>query len=281
MNTDFDDDDDEDHDHDDHDDHDDGDAPVCEIDDGCDDIRDQLKSMWMAGATDNAIYKFLAEHVSPRIKAFLKRTTKLQDADVEDCVSIAFEKLAPVVASRSSSVRNPYAYIFTTALNEARQLLRARKREWVGHDSDVAADAQERGGWIPHVAPEPLPLAEDLAMAVIADAASELEAEPFWAVEVVRTAISRLPLGAQRVIEQLQYQDIVLDGKQQFGDFDYQSNDAQTDLGMSQGAFRTAKHRAYAKLQEEIPRVIVEMGLDPPERADTVLFPNGRPEPEE
>jgi DNA-directed RNA polymerase specialized sigma24 family protein len=258
---------------------DDDTAAIREIDDGHDDVSAELKRLWVEGVPDHHIYKFLSKHVSPRIKAFLKSATGLQEADREDCASIALERFAPAMASRFI-IRNPYAYIFTIAVNEARQLLRARKLEWVGHGSDVAADAQECAGWVPNVPREPLPPAEDLAMAVIADAVSELEAEPFWAIEVVRTAISRLPLVARRVIEQLQYEHIVFAGTHA-GDFDYQSNEARADLGMSQGAFRTAKHRAYAKLREEIPRVIVEMGLDPPERADAVLFPNGRPHEDE
>lgn len=263
----------------DEDEDDDGFAAVSAIDDGCDDASGELAKLWSSGAPESVIYRFLATAVSPRINAHLKRYTELQDADREDCISIAFERFAPAIASRSS-VHNPYAYVFAIAVNEARQLLRARKREWVGDASDVATEAQDGVGWIPDVPAEPVPPAEELAMAMIADAASELEAEPFWAVEVVRTAVSRLPAGARRVIEQLQYEEMVLDGAQA-GDFDYQSNQAQADLGMRQEAFRTAKHRAYEKLRLEIPRVIIEMGLNPPERADAVLFPNGRPERED
>jgi DNA-directed RNA polymerase specialized sigma24 family protein len=243
-----------------------------ELDEGLDDVSARFADLWRGGATDATIYTFLAIEVAPRINSHLKRSTELQEADREDCISVAFERFAPAISSRAS-VFNPYAYVFTTAVNEARKLVRARKREWVGEHADVAALADDSSCDPAAAVSEPVDPAGRLALAVVEDSAPDLEVEEFWAVEVVQVAVSRLPAGARRLIELLQYKDFALDGPQA-GDFDYQSGDAAADLGLAKAAFRTAKHRAYSRLRDEIPKVIVEMGLRPPERADAVLFPD-------
>ncbi|WP_324750993.1 sigma-70 family RNA polymerase sigma factor [Sphingomonas sp. LY54] len=248
--------------------------PVIDADADAGGVSSAFREIW-SDAPESEIYKFLSVRVAPRISTHLAAVLELQEADRDDCVSQAFERFRPAIENRAS-VSNPYAYVFTIAVNEARQLLRARRAEAIDDDFDVdrvadldvdafqLVDAGEAG--------EPDgPLALDL----IEDAVPELEVEGFWAVEVVRDAVAGLPIGSRRILELLMFKDLAFDPEKP-ADFAYASTDAPVDLGMKEGAFRTAKHRAYARLREAIPRTIVAMGLQPPERAEAAIFPNGR-----
>jgi DNA-directed RNA polymerase specialized sigma24 family protein len=233
-----------------------------------------LRGMW-PNALDSEIYRMLALKIAPRIKSHLGARFELQEADCDDCVWQAFERFRPAVANRQS-VSDPYPYVFQIAVNEARQLLRSRGEEPIDEHYDVgrvsdgevdaldlvdAADGGEPDG--------------PVASSLIEDAAPELEIEEFWAVEVVRAAVAGLPAGSRRILELLMYKDLAFE-EGGAAEFDYAATDAPADLGMKEGTFRTAKHRAFAKLREAIPATIVAMGLTPPERAEAAIFPDGR-----
>jgi len=249
-------------------------AQLTRVDSDVGDLSSTLRGIW-PDSPESEIYRVLAIEVAPRIKSHLAVRFELQEADCDDCVWQAFERFRPAVAKRQS-VGNPYPYVFQIAVNEARQLLRSRGEEPIDENYDVdhvpdyevdALDLVDAAGGAEPDGPA--------ASSLIEDAAPELEIEEFWAVEVVRVAVAGLPAGSRRIVELLMYKDLAFEAGSA-AEFDYASTDALADLGMREGAFRTAKHRALSKLREAIPATIVAMGLTPPERAEAAIFPAGR-----
>ena len=235
-----------------------------------------LLDQWQVG-DDAAVYRVLAVDVAPRLLSHLQTAFRLQEADCQDCLSAAYDRFQPAVRSRKI-LANPYAYFFKVGINAALELLRERKAELLnslvdvktacaGDDTDAFSVVDDAVG-----APDP---AVRVVMEIVEDAVSELEVEEFWAIEVVRIAVERLSPGLRRVAEALMFKDLAFEAGGA-ADFDYQAHDAGSDLGMKAGAFRTAKHRAYAAIREAVPALIVELGLEPPERAEAAIFPNGR-----
>ena len=259
---------------------DDGDDRVvenAEVDGAEGPVAAALLEQWQVG-DDAAVYRVLAVEVAPRLLSHLRRAFRLQDADGQDCLSEAYDRFQPAVRSRKV-LANPYAYFFKVGINAALELLRERKAELLHPSVNVEAacagdDTTDAFGAIDDGAGTPDP-ALRVVMELVEDAVSELEVEEFWAVEVVRIAVERLSPGLRRVAQLLMYRDLAFEAGGN-ADFDYQAQSAGNDLGMKAGAFRTAKHRAYAAIREAVPALIIELGLEPPERAEAAIFPDGR-----
>ena len=227
--------------------------------------------VWANGSEDT-IYRLLAIEVAPRLLSHLASAYRLQEADCEDCLSTAYDRFAPAISSRKL-IGNPYAYFFKIGINAALELLRGQRAELIdqGQSADSVVD-QETTDQVWTALSD---LQPDLAVELVEDAVSEVEVEDFWAVEVVRLAVERLSPALRRVTESLMHKDLAF-GEAGAADFDYSADDTGGELGMKAGAFRTAKHRAYATIREMVPALIVELGIAPPERAEAAIFPSGR-----
>lgn len=237
-----------------------------------------LLEQWQVG-NDAAVYRVLAVDIAPRLISHLRTAFRLQDADCQDCLSAAYDRFQPAVRARKV-LANPYAYFFKIGINAALELLRERKAELLHPSVDIEAagasyDADaDAFGAVDDGAGTPDPPVR-VVMELVEDAVSELEVEEFWAVEVVRIAVERLSPGLRRVAQAVMYKDLAFEAGGA-ADFDYPAQEAGPDLGMTAGAFRTAKHRAYAAVRDAVPALIVELGLEPPERAEAAIFPDGR-----
>ena len=235
-----------------------------------------LLEQWQVGS-DAAVYRVLAVEVAPRLISHLRTAFRLQEADCQDCLSAAYDRFQPAVRSRKA-LTNPCAYFFKIGINAALELLRERKAELLQPSVDIEAaclgDDDDGFGMVNDGTGTPDPLVQ-VVMQLVEDAVSEIEVEEFWAVEIVRIAVERLSPGLRRVAQALMYKDLAFEAGGA-ADFDYPAQDAAPDLGMKAGAFRTAKHRAYAAIREAVPALILELGLEPPERAEAAIFPDGR-----
>lgn len=232
-----------------------------------DSVAGLIRDAWTA-ESDAIVYRILEIEAAPRVRSFLGRRFQLQEADCDDCLAIAYERFAPAILARQA-IRNPYAYFFKIAVNVALELKRDQKTE---------ADLLTRIGGDELAQQGSVLLADletDAAVALVEDAVSDVDVEPFWAVEVVRLAITRLSPGARRVAETLMYKDLAF-GENGAADFDYSADETGVELDMTPGALRTAKHRAFAAIAALVPALIVELGIVPPERAETAIFPSGR-----
>lgn len=239
-------------------------------------VAASLLALWHGG-TEDAVYRFLAIDVAPRLKLHLRSAFSLQEADCEDCISAAYDRFSPAVRSRKI-LANPYGYFFKVGINAARELLRERRAESIdaavepdGVLAPEDADAPQSTETVSAGLEPPVACAVEL----VEDAVSEVEVEEFWAVEVVRLAVERLSPGLRRVAQALMYKDLSFEGASVV-DFDYAARETAAELGMKAGAFRTAKHRAYAAIFDAVPALIIELNLVPPERAESAIFPEGR-----
>lgn len=182
----------------------------------------------------------------------------LQEADADDCVAQALERM--LERPDATTIAEPYAYLKKAALNFGATLHRARSREIVmtvealspGADND----ASQAWMWTTALVPE------DWAVLAVEEAVTEIEADPEWAVVVVEAAMARLTIKQRTIVAHLARQD-----------FDYARNDVDVRsassaaaLGMKPAAFRKAKQRAYELLASLIPIVIAELGVQPPAR---------------
>jgi RNA polymerase sigma factor (sigma-70 family) len=259
-------------------------------------LKEALSGFWR----DRDLASFcglVLEHLNPRINAYLKRRFRVDNEDCEDCVAIAIEALI----SRPDHwevVRDPQSYLYASAINAARDLLRERKRQ-----HDLVRDLGGADEYQDHTLEEtqleaddnfeatgPLPLpnalhssqldalrnstfagnpsiSEEWANIVVGELFDEYEPAS-WATEIVSAAIAKLPPSLRVVVEHLAQQPLDF----RTGDFDYQSRNAQSDLGISAGTFRTRKTRAYAKLKILIPKTISALGIRPPPRMLPEIF---------
>jgi len=255
-------------------DHGDNDGPDWErdaIDVASSSVSAMVLETWQTG-TDEAVYRLLAIEAAPRLLSHLARAYRLQEADCQDCLSAAYDRFAPAVQSRRV-LTNPYGYFFKIGINAALELLREQQAELIdaARPAESIADPEATDAvWAAFSDLHP-----DLAMELVEDAVSEVEVEDFWAVEVVRLAVQRLSPGLQRVTQSLMHKDLAF-GEAGAADFEYAAQDTAAELGMKPGAFRTAKHRAYAAIRDMVPALIIELGIAAPERAEAAIFPDGR-----
>lgn len=244
-----------------------------EPDDG---LRDRLTAAWHEGDV-KAFYAAMMD-AKERVEANLRFQHGLDGDEVEDCIATAYERLYERHAepARRAEIRDPYSYFFTVAVNAAND----RHRHTSIHVplADAGSGAPEQGDLDKERADgdaaqgEPqVTVSAAWAVLVVEDAVVEVEADATWAVAVVRLAVSRLSPKQRSVVEHL--------GRQDFddGDFAFNSQDAPDALGMTPAAFRQNKKRAYDQLRDLIPWAIVELGVTPPSRIATEIFPERRP----
>ncbi len=241
-------------------------------------VASDMLAVWMDGST-NAVCQYISVHVAPRLLMHLGTKFNLQEADCQDCLGDALDRFYPAMEENKRKViANPYGYFFKIGINAALGLLRERKAELIESsiDVEVACGAEDQD-FLQEVEGHARYLDPSTALAVllVEEGISEVEVDEFWAVEVVRMAISRLPRGQQRVAELLMYEDLAFEAGGR-ADFDYSAEDAGSRLGMKANAFRTAKHRALKAIREAIPALIIELEVQPPERAEAAIFPDGR-----
>ena len=109
------------------------------LDAGTDDVRERLQAAWSLGRTKEAC-GLLVEDVRPRCVGWLlNRFSSISKEDAEDCVDAATES---VLCRDPGKVRDVYNYLFTSAKNNALDLVEDREHlvpfdpEWIAGASD-------------------------------------------------------------------------------------------------------------------------------------------------
>ncbi len=246
------------------------------------DMRGRLATSW-GGGDFRTFYGAITFELCPRIHRYLARHFRLDNDECDDCTSEILEKLVERQNRDRSVIHDPYSYIFRGAINAANDLMRGRIRDrevaegWgdihgvgrqgpdLARDDYAEFDAQVLEAREVVVRPSPasaglFPFA--WASLVVEEMTGEVEVEGHWAQEIVQTAIRRLTPSLRRVIEYVMYEDF--DYKS--GDIVYGAQEAADALGMTVGAFRTNKSRAFENLRAVIPQVVRELGISLPQR---------------
>jgi RNA polymerase sigma factor (sigma-70 family) len=238
------------------------------------DLRARLATFWASGAL-STFYGAVTAELCPQLHRALRAQFRLDDDQCEDCTAQALERLVNRQANSRPEIADPQGYIYQSAYNSAVDLRRSQKR-----DREIAQ------GWaeVHNVAPRPvrdedpvetsredpsnrssgaqLLVPTSWAAILIEESLGEVEVEASSAQEIALVSIARLPPTQRRVIEYLMLED-----------FDYASNNLAYDarqaalsLGMTEGAIRTNKSRAFERLRAEIPKVLRELGIVLPSR---------------
>jgi DNA-directed RNA polymerase specialized sigma24 family protein len=240
-------------------------------------VRGCLATSWEIGDF-RAFYGTVTVELCPRIHRYLARRFRLDDDECDDCTSEILENLVERQNRDRSIIHDPYNYIFRGAINAAHDLMRGRirdrevaegwrdingverqrrdlsKGDYAGSDAQVLVAQKGVAGPSPATG-RLFPLA--WASLVVEEMTGEVEVEGEFAREIVQTAITRLTPSLRRVIEYVMYEDF--DYKS--GDIAYSAQEGATALGMTVGAFRTNKSRAFEDLRALIPQVVRELGI--------------------
>ena len=195
----------------------------------------------------------LIEEVTPRcVKSLMfKYGDKLSYEDCEDCVECGIEKLMNHTQN-TSKIRNPYAYVWTCAINEAMDIMKESSQavhfdpEWLGEGKDDSDDAGE----VPIHGNRTLDSA--LIITEIALGAEVSEPSSHKVIkEVLKLSVSRLANKRKRLIEVLLEHGAFI------------KNELLAELmGMKNGAVRSLKSYAFNDLSLLIPQAAQELGVD-------------------
>ena len=152
----------------------------------------RLANLWSRGERSN-FYRILVSEGFPKITWIVVTKLNLRFADAENCVGDAVETF--LSKADDLHVKNPFAYITTSAINAGCTLHRRRKRE---------EQAQIKQMW----SQEPVAsVSPAWAVLAVEESLVDVEAEPIWAVDVVELAIDKLGPRQQQVVRYLAQQD--------------------------------------------------------------------------
>ena len=227
----------------------------------------ELAELWRkpegAGRVDARLRFFSL--VNSRLKSTVlvllrRRFDWMSEADGEDCYSDGLESfLRRDERGGLDGVENPAGYIWTCALNAAKDLadLQNRRKEVPLSDRVPVSIDRDDGddGPVPG-APRAVRLSEadrqTWVTEVVESLVDDVVVEPSWADRLIAASIVRLSPRLRRVAEHVR----------DFGP-DYNASEAPHDLGMKPATYRGAKKRAFEKLKWLIPTVMVELGIVP------------------
>ena len=216
-----------------------------------DDLRSRLASAWSSDQLAEAA-SILIDEVTPRCVKFLlfKYRDKLSYEDCEDCVDCGIEKLMNHTQN-TSKIRNPYAYVWTCASNEAMDIMKERSQvvhfdpDWLGVGKDDSDDAREVPIQGNHSFDSALIITEIALDAEVGDSFHHGVIK-----EVLRLSISKLAKKRKRIIEVLLEHGASI------------SSELLAELmGMKDGTVRSLKSRAFKDLSLLIPEAAKELGV--------------------
>lgn len=217
-----------------------------------DDLGSRLASAWSSGQLAEAA-SILIDEVTPRcVKSLLfKYGDKLSYEDCEDCVDCGIEKLMNHTQN-TSKIQNPYAYVWTCAINEAMDIMKERSQfvhfdpEWLGVDKDDSDDAGEVPIHGNRTLDSALIITEIALDAEVSEPSSHKVIK-----EVLKLSVSRLANKRRHLIEVLLEHGAFI------------KNEILAGLmGMKDGAVRSLKSRAFEDLRVLIPQSAQELGVD-------------------
>jgi DNA-directed RNA polymerase specialized sigma24 family protein len=249
-------------------------------------LSTELAALWRDG-NYTGFYALVAAKVVPEINAELKHKFNLNKYECEDCSSEALSRLVDRVSrSLAAEIHNPRAYLHECARNEALRVAtdRGKHEQYIedpGSDErleTLAADhagspGDEKPAEHDHLAStyvDPAQVSGGFATLVIEELTDEFDASGGWVQEVLAIAVSRLSPRPRQVMTRILAETATYDFTAD--DFAYDLGDVAAELGMTEGAVKAAKSRAYSELRKIIPFVINELGVNPPKRAIPSIF---------
>jgi DNA-directed RNA polymerase specialized sigma24 family protein len=208
-------------------------------------LRRRLSDAWH-GQRYLAFYQLVQDELIPKIHRGLRPEFRtLSDEDLDDCIS---EAVTAFVRRSDATISNPESYIWTSARNQARDLMEDRARRQQVEEASGDGDLADGIG-------------ENDAVILIEGLVEDVDAKPFWAVEVVHVAIERLRPALRRTILY-----VLTNGT------DCDAASAAQALGTTPVTYRANKSNAYSALRSLIPVVIAEKGIVPPTPRLAELF---------
>jgi len=199
-------------------------------------LKEELLNAWQSENV-HRIYAVLAKLQPYIFRSIRSKFHQLDDADVEDCISSAYESFYPII-ERCDSVPRPYSYFYKIVENKALDYFRHPEN---GHT----------------------PLTDDqifITSDMVNELIGDIEPEPQW-VPALKEAIERLSPKLRAVMHCIMKHGL-----------DTKSNEAKNVLNLEPAAFRMAKKRALEKLRLIFPAVIEEWGIEPPRQVEPSVF---------
>lgn len=198
-------------------------------------LKARLASSWLRGDVVT-FCGLVVEELAPKAQAYLRSEFRLSIEEAEDCFSTALERF---LLRAKSSIRNPQAYLWTSARHEACDLVEERSR----FKSD---ELEEPSDGTPEYSPH------EPSVVLVEALVEDVDADGAWASEVVSLAVARLRPALRRVVR------LLLDNN-----LEYDAANASKDIGMTPQTFRANKSNAFTALRHTIPQVIEELGIEP------------------
>ena len=239
-------------------------------------LKDRVNAAWEARRVAE-FYTLLMEEVTPRLRRYLRSRWRYDDDEIDDCISMGFERFYGRQQESPGEIEDPYNYFYTVVVRAAIDTGRQQQQ-----DQEVQAIAADIAGYEfgqtprgtsghttqPVVDYTQVKPSESWAAMLMGEVVEGVEAVHAWYVPVVGRAIAKLPEAQRRVIKYLCERE-----------FDYTKNDLSVQsregaraLGIQPNAFRKNKQRAYESLRRLIPEVIEDLGVRLPRHLEEAIF---------
>lgn len=215
-------------------------------------VKERLNGAWEAGKIDEAC-GILIHEVEERVVKYLVFTFqgKLSDEDCEECFDCAVGKLVEH-HKNPEGIRNAYSYVWTCAVNEAKDML-TELSQVVRYDPDwIESDDEETDtGVTPPLKTHKQDASELVFTEIVLDAEIEESRDGAKVKEVIDLAVSRLTKQCRELVGILREEDPFMKPKV-----------IAERLGKSGVATRQLKLRLFRDLKELIPQAALELGVD-------------------
>ena len=219
--------------------------------DSAPDVKLRLAEAWSAHGMAETCGVLVSE-VSQRCVQWLLRKFHGQGLSHEDCEDCFNDGVEGLLKWSPEQVKDPYNYVFTSALNAAYDVLSERKHivqydpSWTGPDDESFADwsdAPQTGkvNWSPE------------AMLIVAEVSvdAELSVRDEQLKAIFRTALLKLAPSRRRLVEAL---------------LEHRANIANAVLadimGRSESAVKSLKSRTFDDLRRLLPITADELGIN-------------------